>query len=433
MLTLEIRKLKSELSAAKQINFNNSLIIKQFDSKNILLEEKNKSLLEENQLLEDKNKSLLEEKNKSLLEENQLLEDKNKSLLVENKSLREKNNWSSINKKNYKMNQIYKQFNIFEKFKKCCNELNGKTIINVYQPIYRYNNSIKYASGFGDFLRGCYFLLVFTANTNINIKFCINHTLKKWLKYNSSLLFNNNKNDKSNIITDCLHLDRINNWKSSIYDKNNIIKGNNYNPSDIDVFLTKLINYNHYANSDFVYLYTVLYPMNDIHTIHKKMMIDVLEPSDEMKNDLSDLLFNLKLEKYSYNIIHLRIGDDHIKNEKSINKSSSLVIKIITEINKFINNDQKYFIISDCNSIKSIITDEFNNYNIFVLNLPISHFGEGTLNDEIAIKNNMIDFYIMSYSCNIHSFSCYPHGSGFSLWCALTYDIPYNCMYISEN
>ena len=81
MKTLEIRKLKSELSAAKQINFNNSLIIKRFDSKNILLEEKNKSLLEEN------------------------------------KSLREKNNWSSINKKNYKMNQIYKQFNIFEKSK----------------------------------------------------------------------------------------------------------------------------------------------------------------------------------------------------------------------------------------------------------------------------------------------------------------------------
>jgi hypothetical protein len=33
----------------------------------------------------------------------------------------------------------------------------------------------------------------------------------------------------------------------------------------------------------------------------------------------------------------------------------------------------------------------------------------------------------MTYSKYIYSFSVYDHGSGFSKWCATTYNIPYIC------
>ena len=44
----------------------------------------------------------------------------------------------------------------------------------------------------------------------------------------------------------------------------------------------------------------------------------------------------------------------------------------------------------------------------------------------------MIDFYLLSLSREIFAFSAYKHGSGFSYWCAKTYDIPYVCKYICD-
>jgi hypothetical protein len=48
-------------------------------------------------------------------------------------------------------------------------------------------------------------------------------------------------------------------------------------------------------------------------------------------------------------------------------------------------------------------------------------------NDINSLKNTLIDFYLMSQSKQIISFSVYQHGSGFSKWCAVTYEIPYVC------
>ena len=46
------------------------------------------------------------------------------------------------------------------------------------------------------------------------------------------------------------------------------------------------------------------------------------------------------------------------------------------------------------------------------------------------IKNTLIEFYLMSFSKEIKSYSCYEHGSGFSYWCAKTFNIPYSCKYM---
>ena len=61
------------------------------------------------------------------------------------------------------------------------NNIINNTIILSYQ--FNYNNNEK-VTGFGDFIRGCYFLLQFSEKNNLKIDFCINnHPIKKYLVY----------------------------------------------------------------------------------------------------------------------------------------------------------------------------------------------------------------------------------------------------------
>jgi SsrA-binding protein len=67
-------------------------------------------------------------------------------------------------------------------------------------------------------------------------------------------------------------------------------------------------------------------------------------------------------------------------------------------------------------------------YTIFPLKMffnEITHFGEGVELDNNKVKNTLVDFYVMATSKKIYSFSVYDHGTGFSRWCAETYNIPY--------
>ena len=92
------------------------------------------------------------------------------------------------------------------------------------------------------------------------------------------------------------------------------------------------------------------------------------------------------------------------------------------------NIDYNYLVIADNNFIKNILKNEFPNFKILIKD--ITHFGEGVVLEEEKVKNTIIDFYLLSLSNSINSYSSYEHGSGFSYWCAKTYEIPYVCKYI---
>ena len=59
-------------------------------------------------------------------------------------------------------------------------ENNIVSIINVYQPEYK---DFTKATGFGDFIRGSYFLMQFCEQYNIEYDICINHPISKWLMH----------------------------------------------------------------------------------------------------------------------------------------------------------------------------------------------------------------------------------------------------------
>ena len=64
---------------------------------------------------------------------------------------------------------------------------------------------------------------------------------------------------------------------------------------------------------------------------------------------------------------------------------------------------------------------------------PITHLGYNLLVKYDAVKNTLVDFYLMSQSRHIYSYSVYTHGSGFSKWCAVLYNIPYETYYINND
>ena len=84
-------------------------------------------------------------------------------------------------------------------------------------------------------------------------------------------------------------------------------------------------------------------------------------------------------------------------------------------------------LLGDSNAVKNRIIKEIP--NLIRINNNISHMGEGVDVTLETVKNNMIEFNIMSKASSIFSISVYEHGSGFSKWCAEIYNIPYTGVY----
>jgi hypothetical protein len=146
-----------------------------------------------------------------------------------------------------------------------------------------------------------------------------------------------------------------------------------------------------------------------------------------MINKINNALIKLELIKYSYEIIHIRFGDEYIVNKAlSINKQRfNNICNYLDHI--FINKSKRYLLITDNNILKKILVSKYN--FLFTIFNKISHTKDNDV-DMNDLENTMLEFYLMSYSTNITSFSIYKHGSGFSKWCAETYDIPYICKFI---
>ena len=76
------------------------------------------------------------------------------------------------------------------------------------------------------------------------------------------------------------------------------------------------------------------------------------------------------------------------------------------------------------------IRSTFKKYNNCVVQIkPITHLGEQPKLKDEEVKNTMLDFYLMSHSNYIYAITVYGHGTGFSKWCSVLYNIPYDITY----
>ena len=292
---------------------------------------------------------------------------------------------------------------------------NINNIINVYNLTYKAN---VLTTGFGDFIRGCYFLLQFCEEQDFNYGVVINHPIHSFLKH-----FKNTPKLSENISKN-VPLFRKNNFNCYIGDENIIQSRPNFTINDDFTFFLKKQNiFNHK-----MFIHTNAFPNNIINEKHRAIIKNMLTPIDSLEQLVDDTLILLTLSKQNYEIIHIRLGDTVLTQN-----DSHLDIKQLQEILNYLNyfdNNIKCLLISDNEYIKKIIVWKYP--FIKTLNYQITHTGENLVIDEDKLRNTMLEFYLMSHSSNIVAYSVYGHGSGFSKWCAETYNIPYVCKYLPE-
>jgi len=316
---------------------------------------------------------------------------------------------------------------------------NIRCICNVYQPKYKDNINV---TGFGDFIRGCYFLLQFCEQHNLQFKTIINHPIAYFLQHHQpkSGMMQSNTNIKFFV---------NNNWTGYFLDEQNCIHSIPGKTEDIQcAFMSYLVNDIGVHGSGSAFVYSISYPCQDnsnsISENHKQTLRRLLEPSDLMKNVVSSELASLGLFPHKYAVIHIRSGDTqfNLKNTNpntnpnpsrpndNLIHSSPYLEKLFNEIRNLLMKCGGHNILlnSDSNELKQILKKKYPGLKILLRS--ITHLGEGVALDRVKIQNTLSDFYLLSFSNAVYSFSCYEHGTGFSQWCATTYNIPYFCKYV---
>jgi hypothetical protein len=153
----------------------------------------------------------------------------------------------------------------------------------------------------------------------------------------------------------------------------------------------------------------------------------LIEPCDSIKENIDRIFTNLSIVSKKYIVIHVRSGDNYLV-KKENGEFKNIIFNLVCEIYSIRKEHPEikdYYLLSDNCNLKRLVIKKIP--TIKTIMNDISHLGEGVKSTDEQIKNNLLDFYIMSHAYRIMSFSTYGHGSGFSKWCAETYDIPYYC------
>jgi hypothetical protein len=284
-----------------------------------------------------------------------------------------------------------------------------KKIVNVYQLNYINGTS----PGFGDFLRGCF---CFNQIANLlGLEFDLdvsNHPMAKYLE-NS---YHVEGIDYNNIEISYEHNLENSNLKDNI----------NY------VFLNNIILWLNKQDIEILPFFGNSFPTFNNHKQETKNLINSkIQPNKLMRNYIDETLSELGLEKKNYAVIHIRTGDKYFLNGEKM--SLQFIKKIKTILTTSMVPGRRYLIISDSNYLKSKLKGMTNCY---ILIRKISHLGGSQEHKDSqefnGLINTMIDYYLMTYSNTIISMSVYCYGSGFSRYCAILNNIPYNFFFIKE-
>lgn len=289
-----------------------------------------------------------------------------------------------------------------------------KKINIVYQ--YEYLNS-EPVTGLGDFIRSCYFMNQISEKYNIEINFHINkHPIKKYLQYFE------NKDFISDKIMKNIPFFKNENYVYTNY--NNII---NYKYKNINEILINYLNSLQLYDGN-IYLYLINHPDEEYITdIHKEKIANIFKPTNYLNDKITYAMNKLNLNKDKFKVIHIRTEDEILNNNIILNNRINYIIYTLRNVISQTQDD--LFIISNNNYLKNILLHKIPKLKTIIN--EISHTADKNTNDEKLI-NTLKDFYIMSNSNCIYSFSVYQHGSGFSKWCATTYNIPYVCYFLHK-
>jgi hypothetical protein len=276
-----------------------------------------------------------------------------------------------------------------------------KKIVNVYQL----NLVNGKTPGFGDFLRGCFFLMQLSKKIGIEFDIDIsNHPISQYV-------INNGKSVNINY-------DNIE-W---IVGYNRPVHLFESSSSYIDInFVNQVINKANNSNGPEFGTFVTAHPIfNNFKMEGRNFIKSKLEPNKLMNDYIDITLQGLNLEKNKYGVIHVRTGDKHLIEKKQMYDTEMEVIKKLI-ISKMLPN-RNYLLLSDSLQLRQYLKSI---PNLTILIRRIEHIGgEGIKGIPNGIMNTMLEFYLMSYSRSILSLSKYNWVSGFSKWCSIINNIP---------
>lgn len=264
---------------------------------------------------------------------------------------------------------------------------NKKTLINVWKQ--EYNNLTQTSTsnfwGIGDLIRGSYGL--YQLSLKLNCDFIIDislHPMSKFLSHDKHI-FSDLVESKQNDIEFIL-------------------------PADVNTYVV-----DKFKNEDVIFLGTNcgLDAYNNITTDEFKNIIKkVLTPNKELAEFIN---YKLSILPKNYSIIHYRIGDDFIINNRIDNNVMNKLY------NHFINNyESNSVLISDSEIFKRHIKSV--NQDVILFDEKISHLGYH--NDIEGIKNTLMEFFLVTNASKIKSYTKYGWVSGFVYPIHRFYDIP---------
>lgn len=278
-----------------------------------------------------------------------------------------------------------------------------KKVVMVYQLEYK-NGGIY---GFGDFIRGCFSLMGVCNKLGLEFDLDVsNHPLSKYVE--------------GHVKNPTLRYADI--QKMTI----------RYNPTEPrwaspDLFYVAFKNFAKTSTDEILYTSSNSFPVFKIQSVDIERIQSRLIPTIQMQDDVEQELSSLGLKKGGFSVIHIRAGDTYLFNSPEVTRNN-LFNQLRKTLASLINQPRKYLILSDSIGLKNA----FTLYpNCVFQQKKITHLGEQNTLDDDAVRNTMMDFYLMSQSSHIYSYSVYIHGSGFSKWCAVLYNIPYEYKVLS--
>ena len=287
--------------------------------------------------------------------------------------------------------------------------------IRVVNNVYKESYKNKFVTGFGDFLRGCYFILEFCRKYQLKYNIIILHPIQYFFLNKTNEIPNNNIEKTIEYLDYC-------NLSSDVNCTFNTETSSVFNEFFNYLKRQDIFNRN-------VFIYNICYPTCEIPQENRNIIRNIIEPIDMIKKNIEYILFKLKLSKKGFNVLQIRSGDQYLKKNSTV-LEEEYKIKLINTVKNIINNSRNalFLLVSDNQLVKNLIIHHLPSVKTFFK--EITHLGENSSLNHENIKNTLIDFYLMSHSKTIYSISSYEHGSGFSRWCSVTYNIPYRCIKI---
>jgi hypothetical protein len=276
-----------------------------------------------------------------------------------------------------------------------------RLLTNVYQLHYKYGED---ATGLGDFIRGCYFLLQVCAHYRLACVPSIgNHPI-------AALLHNALPSDH------CADVERWyeTNHKAELAAKTIVTT---YQANGNSVVAEALFDY--FAEQPIdalgnLRVYVTAYPLRPPSLPHRRLLQHLLTPSDALTKYVDTVC---PQRKGGYHVVQLRGGDQG----SAFAMDMELVAAEVSRIDApfIVGIADSPALLSQLGCLQRVAHSG---------EAEVAHTASSTASST-ALRNTMADFVIMSRAVAVWSFSCYTHGSGFSEWCATTYGVPFRCVY----